>query len=122
MTPDEEQRAIGEVINRIAGRLPGLPRTTIEATVEQSLRQFDDRPIRDYVPLFVERATIDTLADQAPTVAPNAAVLDLPDEPPPTPADEPPNLERPRRSFRALTGHRKQPRHASRPRQMSSQD
>jgi len=77
MTPDDEKRAIGDVIDRIAGRLPGLPRTTIEAKVEQSHKEFDGRPIRDYVPLFVERASIDSLAAQAPPVVPGAAVLDL---------------------------------------------
>lgn len=50
MTPDDERRAIGEVIDRISGRLPGVARTLIEATVGENLRQFDDHPIRDFLP------------------------------------------------------------------------
>jgi hypothetical protein len=83
MTPEEEQRAIGDVIDRVAGRLPSIPRQTIEATVEQHHHEFDERPIRDYVPLFVERDTIRTLATQAPAVLPSASVLDLPADPTP---------------------------------------
>ena len=92
MTPDEEQRAIGDVIDRVAGRLPGFPRDTIQATVEQHHGEFEGHPIRDYVPLFVERATIRALAIQAPAVAP-AAVLDLPDGPAQPSDDEPTNDE-----------------------------
>lgn len=126
MTPDDERRAIGEVIDRIAGRLPGLPRPTIEAEVEENLKQFDGRPIRDFVPLFVERASVDSLAAQAPTVAPSAAVLDLPDAPAAIPGSEvdedSSGSEGTLRTMtRPLTG-RRQPRHASRPRQMSNQD
>ncbi len=89
MTPEEEHRAIGDVIDRVAGRLPDIPRQMIEATVEQYHHEFDERPIRDYVPLFVERDTIRTLATRTPAVLPSAAVLDLPADPTPaTPVDQ----------------------------------
>ena len=51
MDRSDEERAIGEVI--LAKQFPA---EAVEQVVSQSRPEFDEVPIRDFVPLFVERA------------------------------------------------------------------
>jgi hypothetical protein len=51
----DEERAIGEVIDRLAKQFPGVAAGEVAQVVHQSRPEFDDAPIRDFVPLFVER-------------------------------------------------------------------
>jgi hypothetical protein len=50
-----EQTAIGEVIERLTHRHPTMSPLTIADVVQKMHAKFDGRPIRDFVPLFVER-------------------------------------------------------------------
>jgi hypothetical protein len=60
----EEERAISEVVERLAKRFPQLPVDQVAATVERSRPEFDAAPIRDFVPLFVERSAKNRLRQQ----------------------------------------------------------
>ena len=50
-----EQTAIGEVIERLTHRHPTMSPLTVADVVQKMHAKFDGRPIRDFVPLFVER-------------------------------------------------------------------
>jgi hypothetical protein len=56
MNRSEENRAIDEVIDRLAKLFPALPDEEVAMAVSQVQPEFDDAPIREYVPLFVERS------------------------------------------------------------------
>lgn len=53
----EEQRMIGQVVDRLRTQFPPVPPTTVQETVGSVHHRFDAAPIRDFVPLFVERHT-----------------------------------------------------------------
>lgn len=64
MNKDEEVRAVLRLIDRLAARFPDRPRAGIERIVWQEHRRLDGRPVRNYVPLLVERAARDLLRGQ----------------------------------------------------------
>jgi len=64
MTPEEEARAIDVVTHRLATNYPQLDLLAIAAEVETAHGQFAGSRIRDFIPLFVERAVRDRLAAQ----------------------------------------------------------
>lgn len=53
---NEEQHAVVSVINTLASRFPGRPRTDIEDAVCDEYSAFNSGPMRTMVPLLVERA------------------------------------------------------------------
>lgn len=53
----EEHRMIGQVVDRLLNQFPQVPPATVQDAVGSVHHQFDDAPIRDFVPLFVERHT-----------------------------------------------------------------
>ena len=55
MDRSDEERAIGEVVDWLAKQFPQVPVEAVEQVVSQSRPEFDEVPIRDFVPLFVER-------------------------------------------------------------------
>ncbi|MEV0289606.1 MULTISPECIES: three-helix bundle dimerization domain-containing protein [unclassified Kribbella] len=55
MDRSDEERAIGEVVDRLAKQFPGVPAAEVAQAVNQSRPEFEEVPIRDFVPLFVER-------------------------------------------------------------------
>ncbi|MGC4938713.1 three-helix bundle dimerization domain-containing protein [Kribbella sp. DT2] len=55
MDRSEEHRAINEVVNRLAKQFPGVPTENVAEVVQQVQPEFEQAPIRDFVPLFVER-------------------------------------------------------------------
>ena len=65
MDRSDEERAIGEVIERLAKQFPQVPAEAVEQVVSQSRPEFDGVPIRDFVPLFVERGAKARLRDMA---------------------------------------------------------
>jgi len=65
MDRSDEERAIGEVIDRLAKQFPQVPAEAVEQVVSQSRPEFDEVPIRDFVPLFVERGAKARLRDMA---------------------------------------------------------
>lgn len=50
-----EQRILDEVIARLTDRYPTISETTVSAVVHDAYSRFDGRPLRDFVPLLVER-------------------------------------------------------------------
>jgi hypothetical protein len=60
----DEAEALARVADRLAVRYPQTPPDTIRSLVRQTHRQFEGRPIRDYVPVLVERVVREHL-DQA---------------------------------------------------------
>ena len=59
--PQAEAQAIALVVERLQARFPQTPRDVIARAVSEAHREFDDQPIRDYVPLLVERQVRDQL-------------------------------------------------------------
>ena len=56
MTKELEARALMAVIDRLTERFPDEQRSVIEDVVAEEHELLDDGPIRDYVPVLVERA------------------------------------------------------------------
>ena len=56
MNRSEEERAIAEAAERLIKAFPSLPPDAVQRAVTESRPEFDGNPIRDFVPLFVERA------------------------------------------------------------------
>jgi hypothetical protein len=55
VTESEEADALALVARRLRTRFPSVSTETVEALVAECHREYDGRPIRDYVPLLVER-------------------------------------------------------------------
>jgi len=51
-----EQTVIDEVVARLSSRYPAISKETVEGIVHDVYARFDGRPLRDYVPLLVERS------------------------------------------------------------------
>ncbi|WP_237572410.1 three-helix bundle dimerization domain-containing protein [Mycolicibacterium lacusdiani] len=56
MARDSEQHRIQQVIIRLTATYPGVPQARIADVVKTVHARFDGRPLREFVPLFVERA------------------------------------------------------------------
>jgi hypothetical protein len=56
MNRSEENRAIAEAAERLIKAFPSVSPDVVERAVADSRPEFDGNPIRDFVPLFVERA------------------------------------------------------------------
>lgn len=52
---DSEQRAVDEVIDRLGTKYPDVDRELIGEIVTQEHEAFDGRPVRDFVPVLVEK-------------------------------------------------------------------
>lgn len=61
MDLDDELKAIGQVVGRLAARFPGLPRERIEQAVHVEYVALDGGRIRDYVPVLVEHGAKERL-------------------------------------------------------------
>ena len=57
----DEARAMGQVAERVLARFPDAEPEQISMIVEQAHHEYDGRPIREFVPVLVEREVIDTL-------------------------------------------------------------
>ncbi|MBD8078843.1 three-helix bundle dimerization domain-containing protein [Cellulosimicrobium arenosum] len=57
----DEEREIEVVVQRIADRFPGLDTGDVRAQVLAELEVFGDAHVRDFVPVLVENAVMDTL-------------------------------------------------------------
>lgn len=51
-----EQRSVDEVIDRLAGKYPEVDRAQIEQIVADEHQSFEGRPVRDFVPVLVEKS------------------------------------------------------------------
>ena len=56
MISEPETQALLAVVDRLAKRFPDTQRSVIEDVVADEHSYLDDGPIRDYVPVLVERA------------------------------------------------------------------
>lgn len=56
MAKKGEAQAVAAVIDRLAKKFPGTPRTQVEAIVAEEYSSLSKGPIRDYVPVLIERA------------------------------------------------------------------
>jgi hypothetical protein len=50
-----EWSAIEQLVGRLTNNYPDVPADTVATVVHHNHARFDGRPIRDFVPLFVER-------------------------------------------------------------------
>jgi hypothetical protein len=51
-----EQTVIEQLVARLTNRYPAIAESTVASVVHAMYARFDDRPLRDFVPLFVERS------------------------------------------------------------------
>ncbi len=57
-----EQQIMDQLTQRLAGAYPNLERDQVARTVSEEYGRFDGRPIRDFIPLFVEKHAATRLA------------------------------------------------------------
>jgi hypothetical protein len=50
-----EQTIIDQIVVRLSSRYPTISASTVSAVVHDIHARYEGRPLRDYVPLFVER-------------------------------------------------------------------
>jgi len=60
----DETQAVAQISERLAKRFPDVPLTTVRLTVDREHHKLDGRPVRNYVPVLVERAAREALATQ----------------------------------------------------------
>lgn len=65
MTEMTERQIVHQVAERLASKYPTVPPDTVEKVVHDKYAKFDGRPVRDFVPLFVERYAKSEVADLA---------------------------------------------------------
>lgn len=65
MDHTEEVRAVDEVIDRLVARFPDLPRDHIATVVETAHLELEGNPVRDFVPVLVERTAKQRLKQEA---------------------------------------------------------
>ncbi|BBX00779.1 hypothetical protein BST36_00410 [Mycolicibacterium moriokaense] len=70
-----ERRLIEQLVDRLVDRFPGLDPVTVRWVVGEIHARYDGRPVREYIPLFVERhafAELERLSATAETRAATA--------------------------------------------------
>ncbi|MEN2742498.1 hypothetical protein ABCS02_32380 [Microbacterium sp. X-17] len=60
-TVTDETEPLADVVRRLHERFPQLPTERVSDAVMHAYYQFDGAPIRDYIPVLVERAARATL-------------------------------------------------------------
>jgi hypothetical protein len=60
-TGAHESRELDEVVERLLERFPKLPADRVRSAVTKAHESFAGNPIRDFVPVFVERSASDEL-------------------------------------------------------------
>ena len=50
-----EQTVIDQLVVRLTSRYPAISESTVSMVVRDIHAKYDDRPLRDFIPLFVER-------------------------------------------------------------------
>ncbi|WP_116083875.1 three-helix bundle dimerization domain-containing protein [Agromyces sp. PvR057] len=51
-----EEHAVAEVVDRLAEKYPSVERAEIERIVADEYGQLDGRPVRDFVPVLIEKS------------------------------------------------------------------
>ncbi len=60
----DEDKAVAEVLHRLAERFPSIPRSHIDEIVQSEWQSLDGKPIRDYIPVLVEHGAKARLRDE----------------------------------------------------------
>jgi hypothetical protein len=63
-----EQTVIDQVVERLSSRYPTIEAGTVSSVVRDVHARYDGRPLRDFVPLFVERNASTELKNLGVTV------------------------------------------------------
>ena len=63
MSQTEEIHAMDELADRLRGRFPNARPDRIKQAVAQVHHQYDGSPIRDFIPVLVEREVAEQLRD-----------------------------------------------------------
>jgi len=61
MTQTEEIHALDQLADRLRGRFPDASPESIKTMVAQAHHEYDGRPIRDFIPVLVEREVVEHL-------------------------------------------------------------
>ena len=61
-----ESRELIEVVERLRQRFPDIDEERVRSAVADAHQAFDGNPIRDFVPVFVERTARDALGKADP--------------------------------------------------------
>ena len=62
MTTDDEIRAVEKVVERLRAKFISIPQQRVTEVVDAAYHEFDGAPIRDFVPIMVERMSADRLS------------------------------------------------------------
>ena len=60
-----EEVSLKAVGDRVRARFPDLPAEVVDEALQVARARFDGRPVREFVPILVERAAIDALRGAA---------------------------------------------------------
>jgi hypothetical protein len=74
MSEEDEVRAVAEVAQRLAASFPDVAPDVVQDTVHASHQRFAGSPIRDFVPVLVERMAKTSLATTATAVHPDESL------------------------------------------------
>lgn len=67
-TKADEEQAMEQVATRLMEHFPHVTRDQVAAIVDQEHQLYDGRPVRDFVPVLVERAARHRLAQEATAI------------------------------------------------------
>jgi hypothetical protein len=65
LSPEDEHRAVTEVVQRLTASFPHVPPDVVQYTVRASYEKFAGSPIRDFVPVLVERMARTSLVSKS---------------------------------------------------------
>ncbi|WP_020108166.1 three-helix bundle dimerization domain-containing protein [Nocardia sp. 348MFTsu5.1] len=71
----DERQNIDLIAEKLTKQHASLSADTVAQVVEDAYRRFDDQPIRDFVPLLVERRAHERLGDRATASPESLAAL-----------------------------------------------
>lgn len=63
-----EAQALEQLAHRLRRKLPQHRAATINQAIAEALEEFDGRPIREFVPILVEREVLDRLREARESV------------------------------------------------------
>ena len=55
LKPEDEAKAVSMIVQRLQESFPQVPADQVQHLVHRSYEEFTGRPIRDFVPVLVER-------------------------------------------------------------------
>ncbi|MCV7301183.1 hypothetical protein H7J93_16295 [Mycobacterium barrassiae] len=69
-----ERRLIEQLVERLIDRFPAIDSVTVSWVVGEIHARYDGRPVREYIPLFVERHAVAELQRLSATAETTAAI------------------------------------------------